>query len=324
MSRRALACQIVLHANEAFPKGQGLFGGNPGSRASFRVRRGTDVAARFAAGEVPVALDGLIGDEELTVFKGPPVDVGEADVWEWTSPTAAGFGDPLRRDPQAVLTDIAARRLDAGSAARVYGVVARGGAIDAGGTRECREALRRNRLGGRQPGSEVAPPPGARAVGDLLHVVGGRWWCNGADLGPVIESYRERCVVRETPVRSIAPEFDAHDVEMADRIVLREYLCPVTGFRIDAELARAGEPPLCDMRLGGETVGRLACAPFARWQRGGTFAVSTGDAGSAAAPLSGAQHCSPRCCFVTSSGSPSAAQHGCSCCPRTRGCRPAS
>jgi hypothetical protein len=38
-------------------------------------------------------------------------------------------------------------------------------------------------------------------------------------------------VVRETPVRSIAPEFDAHDTEMADRIMLREYLCPVTGFR---------------------------------------------------------------------------------------------
>jgi N-methylhydantoinase B len=249
MSRRALAFQIVLHANEAFPKGQGLFGANPGSRASFRVRRDTDVAARFAAGEVPIALDGLSGDEKLTVFKGPPVDVGEADVWEWTSPTAGGFGDPLRRDPQAVLADIAALRLDVGGATRVYGVVARGGAIDAGATRECREALRRERLGGKQPGSELAPPRGARAVGDLLHVVDGRWWCNGADLGPVTGSYRERCVVREAPVRSLAPEFDAHDTEMADRIVLREYLCPVTGFRIDAELARAGEPRLCDMRL---------------------------------------------------------------------------
>ena len=150
MSRGALACQIVLHANEAFPKGQGLFGGNPGSRASFRVRAGTDVAARFAAGEVPVALDGLMGDEELTVFKGLLVDVGEADVWEWTSPTAAGFGDPLRREPQAVLTDIV-HAVYARSAARVYGVVAHGGAIDPGGTRECREALRRNRRG-QQPG----------------------------------------------------------------------------------------------------------------------------------------------------------------------------
>jgi hypothetical protein len=28
-------------------------------------------------------------------------------------------------------------------------------------------------------------------------------------------------------------------------------LCPVAGFRVDAELARAGEPRLCDMTLRG-------------------------------------------------------------------------
>jgi N-methylhydantoinase B len=55
--------------------------------------------------------------------------------------------------------------------------------------------------------------------------------------------------MRETPVRKIAPEFDAYDIEMADQIVLREYLCPVTGYRIDAELARAGEPLLHDICL---------------------------------------------------------------------------
>jgi acetone carboxylase gamma subunit len=34
-------------------------------------------------------------------------------------------------------------------------------------------------------------------------------------------------------------------------MVLREYLCPVTGYRIDAELARAGEPVLHDIHLEG-------------------------------------------------------------------------
>ena len=63
-------------------------------------------------------------------------------------------------------------------------------------------------------------------------------------------NYREHAVVRETPVRNIAPEFAAHDVEMADKVVFREYLCPITGYRIDAELARAGEPLLHDVSLG--------------------------------------------------------------------------
>ncbi|HEX6714372.1 MAG TPA: acetone carboxylase subunit gamma, partial [Thermoleophilaceae bacterium] len=88
-----------------------------------------------------------------------------------------------------------------------------------------------------------------RAVGPALHVVEGRWWSNGADLGPVSANYREQCVVRETAARLIAPEFDAQDIEMADQVVFREYLCPVTGYRIDAELARAGEPLLHDIRL---------------------------------------------------------------------------
>ena len=69
------------------------------------------------------------------------------------------------------------------------------------------------------------------------------------DLGAVTGNYREHCVVRETPARLIAPEYEAQDVEMADQMVLREYLCPVTGYRIDAELARAGEPLLHDIRL---------------------------------------------------------------------------
>jgi N-methylhydantoinase B len=36
---------------------------------------------------------------------------------------------------------------------------------------------------------------------------------------------------------------------MADQIVFREFICPVTGYRIDTELARAGEPPLVDILL---------------------------------------------------------------------------
>jgi acetone carboxylase gamma subunit len=36
---------------------------------------------------------------------------------------------------------------------------------------------------------------------------------------------------------------------MADQMLFREYFCPRTGYRIDAEIARAGEPLLHDIRL---------------------------------------------------------------------------
>jgi N-methylhydantoinase B len=244
MTRNALVCQVVLHTNEAFTKGQGVLGGNPGSRASFRVRRHTGAATRFAAGELPVALDDFSGDDEAVVFKGAPVTIGAEDVWEWTSPTTGGYGDPLRRDPALVLAE-----LDPATAERVYGVIVRDGGVDDAATAEHRRALLAERLGGQAPAAEVEPPADAQRVGDLLHIVDGRWWCNGTDLGPITESYRPAALLRETPLRLIAPEFEAQDVEIADQMVLREYLCPVTGFRIDAEIARGGEPLLSDMRL---------------------------------------------------------------------------
>jgi N-methylhydantoinase B len=249
MARNAFVCQIPLHTNESFTKGQGVLGGNPGTRASFRVKRATDVHEQFARGAAPASLDAVAGEEEPIAFKGAPVDAGPADVWEWTSPTTGGFGDPLRRDPQAVLADVAASRLTADAAARVYGVVISEGEVETAATDARRGDMLRERLGGAEPGPAVMPPAGARPVGDVLHVVDGRWWSNGRDLGSVSDNYRERCLLRETPARQIAPEFDAFDVEMADQIVFREYLCPVTGYRIDAELARVGEPLLHDIRL---------------------------------------------------------------------------
>lgn len=250
VARNALAYQIALYGNESFPKGQGLFGANPGSRASLRVKRKTDLPGRLQSGRVPVSIDDLTGEEEPAGFKSVPLDMAPTDVWEWTSPSTAGYGDPLHRDPERVLADMSAVGLTAEAAERVYGVVIRAGAVDEQATNATRRALRRERLGGSEPGDPVAAPQSARQVGDLLHVVGGRWWCNGADFGPSSGNYREHAVVRETPVRNIAPEFAAHDVEMADKVVFREYLCPITGYRIDAELARAGEPLLHDVSLG--------------------------------------------------------------------------
>jgi N-methylhydantoinase B len=249
--RDALAFGLALYSNESFTKAQGLFGANPGSRASLRVRRATDLAARLADGIVPVSIDDLAGEEEPAGFKAAPLDMGPADVWEWVSPTTAGYGDPLRRDPASVLADITAAGLQESVAERVYGVVIRGEIVDEQATRACRRELLRSRLDGTEPSEPLEQPPGARPVGDILYAVDGRWWCNGADLGPLGGNYREHCTVRETPARMIAPEFDAHDIEMADQIVFREYVCPVTGYRIDAELARAGEPLLHDIRLEG-------------------------------------------------------------------------
>jgi hypothetical protein len=67
----------------------------------------------------------------------------------------------------------------------------------------------------------------------------------------VTGNYKDAAVLREVRAREIAPEFAVPDYahEMADRMVFREFLCQVTGYRIDTELARADQAPLHDIVL---------------------------------------------------------------------------
>jgi N-methylhydantoinase B len=237
--RGTQAVQVVVYQNESYPRGEGLAGGNPGSLATCRLRRDTDLASMMAAGALPVSVDDVDGDEPVLTFKGPPVMIRDGDVIEWHSPGAAGYGDPLARDSDAVLVDVREGMLTPAAAERVYGVrVTDAPAVDSAGTEALRTERRRERLGGREPGARVESPPGAHGVGEMLFVVEGRWWCNGADLGPQEADYREAAVVRDTPVREIGEEYESGDREIADRFVLREVFCPVTGFRVDAELQR--------------------------------------------------------------------------------------
>jgi N-methylhydantoinase B len=243
--------QVALALGDSFTKGAAPFGANPGSVAPFVAKRETDVLDRLAAGDVPGGVDELDGEQVPVESKVAPFSVGERDVWEFLYPTAGGFGDPLRRDPELVRADVDAQLLAPDVAERVYGVVLRDGEVGAAATERARRRARAERLDDRELGEEVPAPAGARRVGELLHVVDGRWWCNGADLGPVEETYKAGAVVREVRARDIAPEFAVPEYAraMADQMVFREFLCPVTGYRIDTELARAGDPPLHDVVL---------------------------------------------------------------------------
>ena len=113
----------ALYVDESFPKAVGPFGGNPGSAGHFRLKHGTNVVARLAAGEVPQDFDAIDGAEAEIQAKGPMLMMGADAVWEWTGANAPGFGDPLTRDPGQVAADVASRALPADAAEQVYGVV---------------------------------------------------------------------------------------------------------------------------------------------------------------------------------------------------------
>lgn len=247
--------RATSHMNESFPKSQGQWGGNPGSRSFFRIHRQTGIAARLAGGEVPERSEEIGGEVMPLAYKGPTEPLGPDDVIEWASPTTAGWGDPLSRDVAAVLADVARGDLLPETAGRVFGVVySAEGDIDPAATAALRRTMRAERMG-RQPSRDPAPvdaPCAGLAVGDALALHHGRWSCRcGEDLGAAADNYKDSAIMAEAPVQQLAPEFISDDPGMADLMVVRQWLCPGCGVRLDTELVREGDPVLHDILIAG-------------------------------------------------------------------------
>jgi N-methylhydantoinase B len=243
------------HMNESFAKSQGQWGGNPGSRAFFRIHRGTGLAARLARGDMPERSGQIGGEVTPLAYKGPTEPLGIDDVIEWATPTTAGWGDPLSRDPQAVAADLARGDLELATAARVYGVViALDGSVDGTATVAQRRRMRAERMG-RDPVRDPAPVDvscDGLAVGDALVLHAGRWACRcGEDLGAGEHNYKHGALLVEAPVQALAPEFLSDDPDMADLMALRQWLCAGCGVRFDTELVRVGDPVLHDVMIEG-------------------------------------------------------------------------
>jgi N-methylhydantoinase B len=251
----------ALYVDDSFPKAVGPFGANPSSMGRVRIKHGIGVAEQFAAGTVPQDLDAMPGEEQPVDHKGPLLMMGPDSVLAWTGANNPGYGDPLVRSPQAVAGDVSHGWLGPADATRVYAVAwDDDGAVDETGTRQ----LRAERLAARL--AAARPPAASGGVADTdaeLRPVGGdlgmlltgghpaEWvsLSGRALLGPVTGDYRAACAVLDTPVNAAAPEFAARPGRPGAAMLLREYLCPVTGLRLATELIRSGDDPAPDMVL---------------------------------------------------------------------------
>jgi N-methylhydantoinase B len=257
----------ALYVDDSFPKAVGPFGANPSSMGRVVIKHGVNLAGQFAAGVVPQDLGALPGQEQPVEHKGPMLMLGPDSVIAWTGANNPGYGDPLARASEAVARDVGSGWLDAADATRVYAVAwaadgPAGHTVDVEGTRELRADRLRARL------AAATPPDGGTAPrlddGEAeLRPVGGDLGVLARDgkpaewvsltgrvrLGPVTGDYRAGCAVLETPVNEVAPEFATRPGRPGAAILLREYLCPVSGVRLGAELIRAGDDPAADMML---------------------------------------------------------------------------
>ncbi len=176
-----------------------------------------------------------IGVEELGPKPGR-MALAAGDILGYAFQGGGGYGDPIKRDPNAVSADIANGHVTIDAARAQYGVVFNGNGPDQAATKKRREEIRAERLGG-------APqrPPGK---GDLA-IDGGRFACScGCDLGPASGDWKARARSNVLKPGDLGPHVRTHA-----ELELREHVCRDCGSLLETEVVRKDERSLVSMLL---------------------------------------------------------------------------
>jgi N-methylhydantoinase B len=255
------------------PESPGMSGGAPSCTNQFVILRDSNLAERFASGEVPQSLDELEGSMETFGAYGV-TSMRRGDVYRTVSMGGGGYGDPLERDPVAVAADVERLLVSSTWASKVYGVVLREGSfeVEVDATRWRREELREDRRQvAEAQGTGGVPDPGAApwtSATDAVRLseavfvdLGGpaavhRCRC-GHRLGPADGSYKRFAARTRLPVQRLGPEVNPHEVNGA-RFELREFFCPGCWTRLEVEIARPEDPMLEDAVLSPASMSRSA------------------------------------------------------------------
>jgi N-methylhydantoinase B len=255
---------VTVAAEVAVP-GPGLFGGYPTSTNRYQLVKQAGVGAFFErTGRMPESLSELDGEID---WVGPKTfdRVTEADdVWVFAWSGGGGFGDPIERDPEAVLADVAAGRVTHGWAERAYGVVIAGEAgserVDAAATASRRREIIAERLSQARPWNglsgdgELDAPLADGRVTDALEIVGGEYRIDGVSLGPATRNYKLGALIRDLPLTEANPEVRDATLYVDADVGFRQVICPQTGRLLQTEVVVDGAAPQWDLRPGA-TVG---------------------------------------------------------------------
>ncbi len=243
--------------------GPGLYGGDPTSRTRYVLKQDTGIREAIErSGEMPVSLDELAGTSIHVSPKTGGIVQQPDDVFAlaWTS--AAGFGDPLERDPERVVEDIDNFYIDADWASLRYGVCldARG-KLDGSRTRKRRARMFEARLSmSNRPEERLATIPqqkGDLEVSEGLVVAdsgaGIYYTCKKCRTGIAksTDNYKSGCAKQVTPIEDVGLLPIDPKLFIDDEIVYREYYCPACGLLLQSDFSRPEDPDFRDIDVTG-------------------------------------------------------------------------
>jgi N-methylhydantoinase B len=244
-------------------EGAGEFRAGSGNQLSFRPHGidemwGTTFGMRRwlplpgAAGGAPGACNEFLvhradGSVEQLEINASGSRVAEGDWFQMRLPNGGGFGDPLDREPAAVVADVEEARYSADEAVGIYGVVLTAdGSFDAPATERQREKLRLQRL--------ASAMPARRGVTDVEVAR-----LPGGDEAPIYPGVIQRGCVAYAEASgaplAIAPDHwtDGCPVHVERRwpggppVVFRTYLDPGSGRSLFVEVALEDAPRSFEM-----------------------------------------------------------------------------
>ena len=246
----------------------GLFGGYGagygGTRALFTTRR---LQQRLAAGDFPTSPAEVVVDGWGEVLV-PPVAARRVPLPAFSlvadfTQSGGGFGDPLLRDPEAVVHELRLGLTGPRTALEVYGVVvAADGTVDGEGTRAQRQQARADRMRrGRKGARGLGPSSEATHASILrfhayLELVsdGQRLFVRCTECGQLLCRAEENYKAHAVEIERDLEEFAGGRLPSGEPYagIFLEYACPGCGTLLQVDLycpALGGERPLWDIQL---------------------------------------------------------------------------
>jgi N-methylhydantoinase B len=241
----------------SLPTGRGLSGGHPGAVSRNVIYRGSNLRQLFAHGRIPLSSDELEAqDVDVLAAKSFTMIAGD-DVLVGILQGGAGYGDPIRRDPESVAVDVAKGLVSPEVARSVYGVVVEDGALDAADTDEQRDSIRQARLAEAR-GPESSKGGGTLDGGTVLHPVsdtveavevGGerslRCTLCHYRFGAYEDDHKRAAMMRELPLTTTS----AQNHLALTEFVLREFYCPGCATSVAVDVQRTDEEILDESSL---------------------------------------------------------------------------
>ncbi len=238
------------YTNTALIPPRGAAGGFPGAAAEWKLWRKTNLLEMLDTNVFPDA-DRITGEVPQGTATVTDFQINRGDIYDVIHGGGGGLGDPLRRAPALVASDVANGFVSDTVAREAYGVVlAADGQCDPAATDAQRRAIRAQRIG-RAPTREVKADAPLFAP---LRSSGGAWECSqcGEGLGPVERNWREAAVTTETDVASRFAQLHSQVRARLDGepVVMREHCCPACASSLGVDIALHGTAPLPGMRPG--------------------------------------------------------------------------